>query len=62
MTPASGQVCAAHRFPTALVLDLHSSGSETPIFMKLSAHLQQLSQHIIDVDPHPAHNSQIKAR
>ena len=30
--------------------------------MKLSAHLQQLSQHIGDVVPQPAHTSQIKAR
>ena len=62
MTPVLGRVCAAHRLLRAQVLDLDSSGSETPMFMKLSAHLQQLSQHIIDVVPHPAHNSQIKAR
>ena len=62
MTPVSGRVCAAHHLPTALVLDLDSSGSETPMFMMLSDHLLQLSQHIGDVVPQPAHTSQIKAR
>jgi hypothetical protein len=62
MAPIFGRVCAAHRLPTVLVLDLDSSGSEPPMLMKLSSHLQQLSQHIIDVVPQPAHNSQSVAR
>jgi hypothetical protein len=49
MAPVFGRVCTAHRLPIVLVLDLNSSGSETSVFMKLSVHLQQLSQHIIDV-------------
>jgi hypothetical protein len=38
--------------PKVQVLDQDSSGSETPMFMKLSAPLQQLYRHIGDVVPH----------
>ena len=62
MAPVFGRNCATHRLPIALVLDLDSSGSEKCMFMKLSAHLQQLSQHMEDIVPQPAHNSQIKAQ
>ena len=62
MAPVFGRNCAAHRLPISLVLDLDSSGSEQCMFMMLSAHLQQLSQHVDDVVPQPAHISQIKAR
>jgi hypothetical protein len=62
MAPVFGRNCAAHRLPIALVLDLDSSGSEQCMFMMLSAHLQQLSLHVDDVVPQPAHISQIKAR
>ena len=62
MAPVFGRKCATHRLPIALALDLDSSGSEKCMFMKISAHLQQLSQHVDDIVPQPAHNSQIKAR
>ena len=62
MAPVFGRNCAAHRLPIALVLDLDSSSFEKCMFMMLSAHLQQLSQHWDDVVPQPAHTSQIKAR
>ena len=61
MTPVLGQVYAAHRLPTAQVLDQDSSGSDMCMFMKLFSDLQQLSQHIDDVIPQPAHNSQSSA-
>jgi hypothetical protein len=62
MAPVFGRNCAAHHLEIALVLDLDRSGSEKCMFMMLSAHLQQLSQHVDDVVPHPAHTSQIKVR
>ena len=62
MTPVLGRVCAAHRLLRAQVLDLDSSGSETPMFMKLSDHLQQLTQHIDHDVPLPAHRSQSAVR
>ena len=43
-----GRVCEAHSLPKVQVLDQDSSGSETPMFMKLSAPLQQLYRHIGD--------------
>ena len=57
-----GRVCEAHSLPKVQVLDQDSSGSETPMFMKLSAPLQQLYRHIGDVVPQPAHTSQTGAR
>ena len=62
MPPVYGRIFAAHHLPTAWELGLDCSGSTTPMFMKVSAHLQQLSQHIIDVVPQPAHKSQSVAR
>ena len=62
MAPVFGRNCAAHRLPIALVLDLESSGSEKCMFMMLSAHLQQLSQHVDNVVPQPEHSSQFDAR
>jgi hypothetical protein len=62
MTTVIGRICAAYRLPTAQELVLDSSGSETPMFMKLPHHLQQLSHHIEDIVPQPAHNSQIIVR
>ena len=62
MAPEFGRNYAAHHLLIALVLDLGSSGSEKCMFMKLSAHLQQLSQHVDDIVPQPVHTSQIKAR
>ena len=55
---AVGRVCAAHRLPIASELDLCSSDLRTPKYLKL----RQLSQHIIDVVPQPAHKSQSVAR
>jgi len=43
MTLVLGRICAAYRLPTAQVRYLDSSGSETPMLMKLSAHLLQFS-------------------
>ena len=54
MAPVVGRVCAAHRLPTAWELDLCSSDLRTPKYLKL----RQLSQHIDDVVPQPAHKSQ----
>ena len=62
MTPVFGRVCAAHRLPTALVLDLDSSGSEAPMFMKLTDALQRLMQQVEDAVPQPEHKSQMGAR
>ena len=55
---AVGRVCAAHRLPIASELDLCSSDLRTPKYLKL----RQLSQHIINVVPQPAHKSQSVAR
>ena len=57
-----------HRFTTDQLV-MYLSGQlrpvvipEMPMFMKLSAHLQQLSRHIGDIVPLPAHTSQSGAR
>ena len=62
MTSVTSQVSTAHRLLTSWELDLECSGRRGPMIMKLPHHLQQLSQHIGDAVPQPAHISQIKAR
>ena len=62
MAPVLWLACAAHHLPTAWVLHLDSSGSETTLFMKLRDDLQQLLQHIGNVVPQPAHICQSAAR
>ena len=61
-TPVLRRVRAAHRLLTAQLLVLDGSGSETPMFMKLSDHLLWLSQHNGNVVPQPAHSSQIEGQ
>ena len=58
MPCVGGRFHAAHRLPTARELELGSSGLRVPRFMRLTHHLWQLSQHIGNVVPQPAHTSQ----
>ena len=52
------RICATHHLQIRWELEPDSRGSKRLMLMKLSAHLQQLSQHIGDIVPQPAHTSQ----
>ena len=58
MTSVIRQVCAAHHLLVAWELDLDGSGFERRMLMKLRSDLEQLSRHIGDDVPQPAHKSQ----
>ena len=62
MAWVGGRVCAAHMFPTARERESCTSVLEDLMFLRPRDDLQQLSQHIGNVVPQPAHISQIKAR
>lgn len=59
MTSMCARIYAAHHLPTARALGLDSCGSVTPMFMKLTDALQQLSHQIIDDVPQPELKSQM---
>ena len=59
ITSVASQVCAAYRLLVAWELDRDGSGLNVPMFLKPTDHLEQLSQHLGDVIPQPAHISQI---
>ena len=61
MAWVGGRVCAAHMFPTARERESCTSVLEDLMFLRPRDDLQQLSQHIGDTVPIPAHTSQIKA-
>ena len=56
------RVCAVHLLPTAREHEPCISALGDFMFLRPRDDLQQLSQHIGDVIPQPAHTSQIKAR
>ena len=58
MSSLIGRVCAAYRLQTAQELGLGSSGLKTPRYLKIIAAFQQLSHHIGDLVPQPAHRKQ----
>ena len=58
MASLTEQVGAAYRMHRSQELDLSSSRSETPRYLKITAAFQQLLQLIGDVVPQPAHSNQ----
>ena len=59
---ADVRVCAAHMLEIAREHEPRTSALGDLMFLRPRDDLQQLSQHIGDVIPQPAHTSQIKAR
>ena len=61
LSSAGRRICAADRCPTARGRDQACCGFESPAYLKLRLVHQQLSHHLIDVVPQPAHSSQTVA-
>ena len=62
MVWVGGRICAAHRLPTAGEHESSSSRLIYPMFLMPRDDLEQLSQHIDDDIPQPAHTSHSAAR
>ena len=58
MASLIGRLCAAYRSQIIQELGLGSSRLETPRYLKITAAFQQLSHHIGDLVPQPAHSNQ----
>jgi hypothetical protein len=58
MSSAGRRICAADRCPIAQERDQACCGFGSPAYLKLRLVHQQLSHHLIDVVPQPAHRSQ----
>ena len=61
MSSAGRRICAADRCPIAQEREQACCGFESPAYLKLRLVHQQLSHHLIDVVPQPAHSSQTVA-